>query len=482
MLAYFVVGILLGAGLVWLLYFSARREIVRIEEEKQLLQQERHTVIEFMHQLVEAIGEGVEKDALYQRIVHAAILSSGALSACLFEKGEDKTLRGVAVEGLFPPLRPVKHLKDEFSSKKTRAQFIQKVLRSETYEAGEGLVGTVANQQKAMIIKNAAKDPRIAKHKDDSLKISSIILAPILFRKKTLGVLAVANPSDGMAFTQSDLSLVESLAEQAGMAINNANLMKLLIEKNKMDFDLSLASNIQGMLLPSNFPENGTLDIGAYYQPAQKVGGDLYDIFELPNKKIGVAIADVSGKGIPASILMAICQTNLRHFARQLESPAEVLKAMNKEMLPETRQDMFVTMIYAIVDTKNENITMARAGHELPLLLRLNEKTGKLGCIKVKSEGMALGMVNSDIFDEIVKDRSIRFRPKDTLILYTDGITEAYNDKGEEFSFRRLSKTALASQEKTARAINADIVEAIQKYTKNSSNADDLTLLTIKHI
>lgn len=481
MVVYFLTGLALGAILVWLIYFSARREIVRIEEEKQLLQQEKHIVIEFMHNLVEAIGEGVGHEELYQRIVHSAILSSGALSACLFDLAEDNILRGVATEGLFPPQRPISDNLDEFDEPQTRAQFIEKILHSESFELGEGLIGSVAQSQKPILIQDAPKDPRVTTHKDPSLAISSMIIAPILFRKNLLGVLAVANPVDAMPFNDNDLSLVQSLAEQAGMAIHNANLMNLLIEKKKLDFDLSLASNIQGMLLPRKFPKDTFLDIDAYYRPAQQVGGDLYDVFTLPNNKIAVAIADVSGKGVPASILMAICQTNLRHFARQHDSPSEVLKAMNLEMHPEIRQDMFITITYATIDTARSNITIARAGHELPILFKYNPENESYTSENIQSEGMALGMVPNEIFDEVISDTSISLNPQDIFVLFTDGLTEATNEEDEEFGLNRLTDCLSNSLTQPARKINEHVIDAIEDFSHTTKNMDDLTLVTIKN-
>ena len=120
--------------------------------------------------------------------------------------------------------------------------------------------------------------------------------------------------------------------------------------------DLELASNIQSLLLPSNLPDTNNVEFAAHYTAAQKIGGDLYDVFKLEENKIGVAIADVSGKGIAASIVMAICQTNLHHLSRSNDSPANILKAINSEMHASMRRDMFITMIYAVIDVKNKSI------------------------------------------------------------------------------------------------------------------------------
>jgi sigma-B regulation protein RsbU (phosphoserine phosphatase) len=475
-MAYFIIGIAVGALVVAFFYLSLRREILEVDEDRQYMKQEKQIVVEFMHNLVEAIGEGVAREELFQRIVHAAILSTGALSACLFERTADDHLQGVAAEGLFPPHRPLPP--NTRAKLATRAKFIEQVLKSEVFSMGEGVVGAVAKTGEAVLIEDASKDPRIIKHEDEALRVRSIIVAPILFRKKVLGALAVVNPADGSAFTDTDFSLVQSLAEQAGMAIHNSDFMSFQIEKSKLDLDLSLASSIQGMLLPRAFPEYENLDIGALYEPAQKVGGDLYDVLALSPSRVGLAIADVSGKGIPASLLMAICQTNLRHYARMYDSPAEVLRALNREMTEEMREDMFITIIYSIIDTEKQTLTLARAGHELPFLIH---STREPRIEPILSEGMALGMVPSEIFDPVIADTSVPFVPGDGLILYTDGLTEATNAEKVEFSSQRLMKAILTLRGRSANELNAGILETLKRFRGTDILDDDVTLTTVKY-
>lgn len=478
-MGFFIAGALFGAFAVWWLYVAARRDCVRLDEEKQHLQQEKQIVVEFMHNLVEAIGEGVGRQQLFQRIVHAGILSTGALSACVFERDENNKLRGVAVEGLFPPQRPIP--KSTLTKLATRAKFIEQILQSEIYEMGEGLIGSVAKSGQAVLINDALKDPRVVKHQDPSLIMRSLIVAPILFRKKVLGVLAVVNPADGLSFNQTDFSLVRSLAEQAGMAIHNSDYMTLQIEKNKLDFDLSLASSVQGLLLPTVFPAIAHLSIDAAYRPAQKVGGDLYDVFALDDHRIGVAIADVSGKGVSASLLMAICQTNLRHYARQYDSPREVLVAVNQAMSGEIRSDMFITTIYAVVDGRDNSITLARAGHELPLIVRHARNGEPTHVESVGSEGMAVGMVPPEIFDAVITEKTVPFESGDILVLYTDGVTEPVNRHGEEYGSDRLSDSLLSLADKSVQEISQGILARMERFIGNAKPHDDVTLICVKH-
>jgi sigma-B regulation protein RsbU (phosphoserine phosphatase) len=473
----FFLGALAGLFGMWLLYTGKRRHIKIIEEEKQLLQQEKQIVVEFMHNMVEAVAEG-DRAAMFQRIIHAAILSTGAMSACIFEKRDDDTLKGIAVEGLFPPQRK---LPEGLSSKlATRTQFLETILKSETFKMGEGLIGQVAKSKRAQLIVDATNDPRVIQHNDPALKVRSIIVAPVLFQDKLIAVLAVANPADELAFTDTDFSLVESLAEQVGLAVHNSDAMQLQIEKNKLDLDIELASNIQSLLLPSHFPSSPNIEFAAHYTPAQKIGGDLYDVFAIDDNRIGVAIADVSGKGISASILMAICQTNLRHISRQLDSPAEVLSAINAQMQSSMRRDMFITIVYAIIDQAKQEITFARAGHELPFFYH-RASDGSTSVEAVKSEGMALGMVPPEIFDITIRDKTVAFTKDDALILYTDGVTESVNASGEEYSGERLMNALETHGNGSAQSILNQVMDSVHRFSGDEGQPDDLTLIAVKH-
>lgn len=462
------------------LYFLARKDIARLDEEKQLINQEKQLVVDFMHDLVEALGEGLSRQDLFQRIVHAAILSTGALSACVFERTKENTLKGVAVEGLFPPQAPL----PERSKVKltTRAKFIEQILKSETIDFGEGLIGSVAQKGEAVLIEDGASDPRVIKHDDPALAVQSIIAAPIIFRDRLIGVLAVANPADGMAFNETDYSLAQSLADQAGLAIHNSDLLNLQIEKKKLDLDLSLASNIQQMLLPKEYPKVKDLEMDAVYIPAQKVGGDLYDFFPLSETRLAVAVADVSGKGIPASLLMTICRCNLRHFSALHDSPSKVLMELNRSMAPDMRQDMFITLIYAVVDTAKNEIVFARAGHELPLLSRHDSEKGIHVTEMVGSEGIAVGLVDPELFDAVIEDKTVPFEKGNMLVFYTDGVTEAANEEDVEFSGGRLADVVKTLRNRTCRELNQGVLDSIDRFAGRHRISDDISLVTVKHL
>ena len=211
------------------------------------------------------------------------------------------------------------------------------------------------------------------------------------------------------------------------------------------------------------------------------MGGDLYDLIPLSATRLGIAVADVSGKGIPASLLMAICRTNLRQIAPRHASPAQVLIELNRALSTDIQAGLYVTMLYAIVDLATSQVTLARAGHELPLFVR-RDGGGVSSADFVNSEGMALGMVPDDVFSAVIVDHVERFAPGDLLVLYTDGVTEAPNEDGKEFSNARLADVARKLQQRSAREINDGILEGVQRFVGETAQRDDFTLVTARRV
>lgn len=478
-MAYVVVATVLALiALVCVLIAAKQRDILaKTLDELDRLREERQVIIDFLHRSADDIGSGANREKIYKRTVRATALSCGAMSACVYEKTADGKLVAKACEGLFPPqTKKIGRRK----SGELRAKYIEDALMAETIEPNEGILGEVAASGRGVLIKDALKDPRIIKHDDESLKIRSFMAVPLIFRGQLSGVLAVANPISGRAFTDTEFSLAKSLGEQCALALQNAEAVSALLMRNKLEFDLRLASSIQRYLLPENLPQTESLEFAVKYLPQQLIGGDFYDFFKLPHGKIGVVIGDVSGKGIPAAILMALCQTKLRYIAMSGKSPAQTLCLLNSEMVHAMRSDMFITIIYLVIDPKSGEARFARAGHEPPLLARADSDEAAQ---PLKSSGMALGMVSEELFDEVMEDASFKMNSGDVLVLYTDGLTEAANPEGGEFTAKKLAQTISTLCSRNANDLNDEIIKSVKAFMgPGNKYGDDLTLLTVKKI
>ncbi|MDQ8184840.1 SpoIIE family protein phosphatase [Pelagicoccus sp. SDUM812002] len=471
--------LLVGCLFGWL-YFREVKRSSEYLERAQLAQQEKLIVADFMHDMVQALGDELSKEELFQRIVHAAVVSTGALSACVFERTERDTLRSVAVEGLFPPHRPLPpHVRDKIA---TRAKFIESVLKTEEFPIAEGVAGEAYRSRRTILIKDGRTDERMVRHSDSALRVTTAICSPILFREEVLGVLAVCNSADGAPFSETDQSVVQSLAEQAGIAIRNNTFLTLMLERKQIDIDLGLARSIQLMLLPQELPRMDGLEIDAQYVSSHTIGGDLYDVIPLGEHKLGVAVADVSGKGIPASIVMAICRTNLHRVAQEGSSPFEVLRQLNRLVVDEIKGDTYITVLYAVIDLELGLITYARAGHERPLLCANDSSRGVSYASFPDSDGFPVGMMPDESFCEFLQEKTVPFNKGDIFVAFTDGVIETSNSTGKEFSASRLADSVKANRKAPAQEVSLRLLESLREFSGKRTYDDDLTMVTVKRI
>ncbi len=263
-----------------------------------------------------ALGEGLSREDLFQRIVHAAILCTGALSACIFEKRSDNKMQGVAVEGLFPPHRP---LPPQARAAPHPRPFYRAGVESEVFDLSEGVVGQVARTGEGVLIADAPADPRIVKHDDPALVVQSVIAAPIRFQDRTIGVLAVTNPADGLPFTASDFSLVMSLAERPGWrcTISSPSISRLRRNSSILTWPWPAAS--------SNAAADTTPQVAGLVSRRsmcrRRRSAGISTTFFCCRRR-GSASRWRCVPASPASLLMAICRTNLQQIASRHDSPA----------------------------------------------------------------------------------------------------------------------------------------------------------------
>ena len=278
------------------------------------------------------------------------------------------------------------------------------------------------------------------------------------------------------AFTQSDFVVFKSIAEQSAFALYNAIIYSEANEKKRLDHDLKIARDIQRILLPAVPPIVKGFEIAGINIPARQVSGDYFDYITVDEDRLGVAIADVSGKGVPASIIMAICRSILRSQAPHSPSPSDVLKKVNRQLYPDIKEDMFISMAYVILDHAHDLITLARAGHDAPLLYRDADQS----ITPLKPPGMALGIDSGDVFDRITRDFPVELDRGDCLIFYTDGVTEALDGKGNEFSAERMIESVRASAQKGASAVITQLIEDMRTFVGSHPQNDDITLIVIR--
>ncbi len=302
------------------------------------------------------------------------------------------------------------------------------------------------------------------------------LLSPLRHAGKDLGVLVVARRHQDGGFSANDFAVFRSAAEQSSFAIGNARIHREAHEKRAMENELQNAREVQSILLPQQDPVIAGFRISGTNQPARIISGDYYDYLELGGKKLGIAIADVSGKGVPAGLLMAMCRSALRCVAPGRNSPSEVLAAVNRQLFPDIREDMFISMAYGILDEATGKLLLSRAGHDPALLFR--KETGKVELLR--SPGLALGVDGGTVFERVTKDQEIDLFPGDCVLFYTDGVREAVDADEEEFGMERMSETFRLAAPLGAESILNRMQQELRQFTGEGPQMDDITLVAIE--
>jgi sigma-B regulation protein RsbU (phosphoserine phosphatase) len=255
------------------------------------------------------------------------------------------------------------------------------------------------------------------------------------------------------------------------ISIENARLFNETLEKQRLEKDLETARNIQKNLLPKKIPELSNLEIAAYNMSAKMVGGDYYDVVKLEEDKLLIAVADVSGKGVPAALLMANLQAFLKSICKQKLSLSEATNLMNDLVAENTTMGSFITFFWGILHNKEKKFTYVNAGHNPPL----HVYKGKIN--KFKKGGMILGVLPTTI---PYISETIQLESGDAVVLFTDGITEAMNKNGEEFSDEKLERLVLERYNETPEQILNKIKACVEEFTLGAEQSDDITCLVLK--
>jgi sigma-B regulation protein RsbU (phosphoserine phosphatase) len=304
----------------------------------------------------------------------------------------------------------------------------------------------------------------------------SALLSPLRYAGKDLGVLVVARRHQDGGFNSNDFTVFRAAAEQSSFAIGNARIHREANEKRAMEGELRNAREVQRILLPQADPVVAGFRISGTNLPARIISGDYYDYIKLENNRFGIVIADVSGKGVPAGLLMAMCRSALRSVAPGETSPSKVLAAVNRQLFPDIREDMFISMAYGILDEATGKLTLARAGHDPALLYR--RTTGKVELLR--SPGLALGIDSGAVFERVTRDQEVDLNSGDCVLFYTDGVKEAVDPHDEEFGMERMSEAFRSAAPLGSEIVLKQMQEDLTHFTGVGPQMDDITLVAIE--
>lgn len=467
------VSLILGFGLLLALR-NQRRRAKRIQLRFREMEGEEERMFTFLHDLGLAIGQEPTDGGMSRMIVDGVLKVVGASGGAIYyEASEPGYLIPAYVSEGCPPLVAIPAEIMEKAQSDPRA--LESHMRLARVAVGEGLIGHGISMAEAAHVRDLRSHEADAGdgHHRESIPV---MVSPLRYAGKDIGVLAVARRAGEGDFSKNDFAVFRSVAEQSAFAIGNARVHRDANEKKEIEGELRNAREVQRVLLPQDDPVVTGFRVNGTNLPAKIISGDYYDYIDLIDGKLGVVIADVSGKGVPAGLLMAMCRSLLRAVSLTNASPSAVLAAVNRYLYPDIREDMFISMIYGVLDPADGSMTFARAGHDPALIFRKAS-----GVVEIsKPKGLALGIDGGSVFERVTRDERITLAPGDCVLLFTDGVKEAVNAGDEEFGLTRLSETFRDAAVLGAEAIVKRVLEDLATFTGDGPQMDDVTIVAIE--
>ena len=336
-------------------------------------------------------------------------------------------------------------------------------------EAGKGIIGWVIAHGREQLVNDVKSDPRYVKARPDT---RSEIAAPMKAANgEVIGVINLeADWADG--FDQQDLELLSMFASLAASSIDHTLLYQQVMRQKRVETELELARKVVDELLPTAFPLIPGFDIFGMTMPVREVGGDYFDFFDSISDRFGFLVADVSGKGLAAALMMVAFRAYMHATIINELAMRVVMSRVNRLVYDTTDGQRFITTFYGLIDPENKRMLYMMAGHNPPLLLRAN------GTVRLLEDGgLPLGIFSDSRYSESVLD----FESGDLLVLYTDGITEAVNTDDEEFGLLRLEEVVRRTSSLRAHEVAHAIIDAVHEYSNEAGGPeDDLTVSVVK--
>ena len=332
---------------------------------------------------------------------------------------------------------------------------------------GKGIIGYVINSKESLIIDDVRKDNRYIEGRKKTL---SEVAVPIIKNKKAIGALDVE--SDQLsAFDHHHLEILQFFADAAAISLEKAILHHQILEKKKLEEQMQIAKDVQTSLLPARSPEIIGYDIAGICIPTYEIGGDYYDYIQLDNQNLAIVIADVSGDGIPAALIMSAFRALLHSQIKADNNPFEIMNVLNQQIPIVSRKRDFISVFYAKLNFKEHTCTYTNCGHNPPMLLRSN---GKMELLEQGSAALNI------LTDAKFISGSVKLEQGDQIIFYTDGVTEVFNTDNVEYGFERLKKIILESKDQSASEIITNIVNSTKAFSGTTLFRDDFTIIVLK--
>lgn len=349
----------------------------------------------------------------------------------------------------------------------------QQTIEDPEFQVSRSVIDKVASEGKPILTSDAQSDLRFNMRQSVmTMGLRAILCVPLKIKDKLTGVIYVDNRLHAGIFTPADMELLTYIASSAAIAIENARLYEVAIEKGRLEQELQTARKVQAGLLPREIPKITGWDFDAFWQPAREVGGDYYDFIPLGGERLGLVIADVTDKGMPAALFMASTKNIIRASAGSCDKISEEIAKANRLIEVESNDRMFVSLVYACLDLASGTMTYVNAGHNPPLYYSARKKE----IFQLERTGMWLGVDPNNQFTQ----QEITLGQNDLVLFYTDGVPDAINMEEVEFGMSRLENVLLKCTLLSSDKIRQAILKEISEFISPAEPFDDITLMVIK--
>ncbi len=438
------------------------------KENVTFLSNNLEALFDFMKNLGNAITRKIDLPRVMEIIVSSAVKNIGADAGAILMVDEfEDILKVNAIYGIYPPLYPVPGIV-RVSAAALKKHFIETPIK-----IGETILSEAVRTGQPIMIRDVSQDERLKYNaSDDILFISSALVMPLVVGNRVLGVLSILKRAEKQFFEERDFFHLRTFADYASITIDNIHTYMEVLDKQEMEREVSIAADIQQKLLPGTLPEFPTTSVASFSRPARGVSGDYLDIIPLDKDKVAMVVCDVAGKGVPAAMVMVMIRSILHLIVSPKREAATIIAWLNKGITGRIDIDHFATLGFLTFDQQTREVVYSNAAH--PPLLVFRRKINKI--LQIDTRGLPVGIEKGSRYYQ----KRFKLEKGDVVILYTDGIIEAMNEAGEQYSLALLRRVLENNSILPANELVEKIESDLQHFVGNAKQHDDQSLLLMK--
>ena len=343
--------------------------------------------------------------------------------------------------------------------------------------ANDPFIQKIAERKREVTIYDIQEDPLFESERDSCEKtldqMEATLVIPLIYEDDLIGLISLGEKKSGKFYRREDINLLNTLANQGAVAIENAQMVEEVIEKERMEEELNIARDLQTSMLPATCPEIEGFEIAAVSTQAREVGGDFFDFIDMGKDRIGLVIGDVTGKSVSGALVMSASRSVFRMLSEEELPIGEIMMRANRRIKQDVTSGMFVALLYAVLDAQDRKLGLCSAGQTQPI--HFSSKTGEAILVETEGDTFPLGILD----DAEYQETRVQLTPGDKIVFYTDGIVEAMNEQEEMFGFERLLELVKNSQKQTAESLLEEIKSNVNEFAGTAAQHDDITIIVV---